>query len=102
MKINISQRISYFRNIRGYSVNYLANQSGISQSYLRELEMGNYQNPSVDILSNLCDVLGISLSEFFNSNQQLQEADHALLEEIKQLTSAQREQLRQFLITMRQ
>ena len=99
MKINIGERITYFRNARGYTVNYLANQSGISQSYLRELEMGTYKNPSVDILSNLCDILGISLSEFFNT-EQLQEIDQSLLAEIKQLSPVQREQLRQFLITM--
>lgn len=99
MKINIGERITYFRNARGYTVNYLANQSGISQSYLRELEMGTYKNPSVDILSNLCDILGISLSEFF-STEQLQEIDQSLLEEIKKLSPAQREQLRQFLITI--
>ena len=69
MKINIGKRITYFKNARNYTVNYLANQSGISQSYLCELEMGTYKNPSVDILSNLCDILGISLSEFFNTEQ---------------------------------
>lgn len=100
MKINIGERITYFRNARGYTVNYLANQSGISQSYLRELEMGTYKNPSVDILSNLCDILGISLSEFF-STEQLPEIDQSLLEEVKQLSPAQREQLRQFLMAMR-
>jgi len=100
LNINIGERITYFRHARRYSVNYLANQAGISQSYLREIEIGHYTNPSVDILSNLCDVLGISLSEFFNTNQSLQETDNALLEEIKQLTPPQREQLRIFLKTL--
>ena len=42
MDINIAERITYFRNLRGFSVNYLANKAGVSQSYLREIEMGHY------------------------------------------------------------
>lgn len=45
MDINIGKRISNLRTSKGYSVNYLANQAGVSQSYLREIEMGHYENP---------------------------------------------------------
>ncbi len=97
MDINIGKRIAYFRESRGFSINRLALQAGISQSYLREIEMGNYNNPSVDILDALCEALGISLKEFFDSNADLRATEDSLLNEISLLTPSQRETLRIFL-----
>lgn len=101
MDINIAERITYFRNLRGFSVNYLANKAGVSQSYLREIEMGHYTNPSVDILDALCDTLGISLKEFFDQNAKLRDTEDSLLTEISQLPPLQRENLRIFLKSIR-
>ncbi len=101
MEINIGERISHLRTSRGYSVNYLANQAGVSQSYLREIEMGRYENPSIDILDALCGALGISLKEFFDTHTEPQDSKDLLLDEILQLTSSQRENLRIFLKSVR-
>ena len=101
MNINIGERIAYFRNQRGYSVNYLANQAGVSQSYLREIEMGHYENPSVDILDALCEALGISLSEFFDASKDITNIDSAFLKEIASLSPRQRDCLHEFLESMR-
>lgn len=101
MEVNIGERIAYFRKSRNFSVNYLANQAGVSQSYLREIELGNYKNPSVDILDALCNALGISLKEFFDTNAELKDTDDSLLKEIALLTPNQRENLRIFLNSIR-
>lgn len=37
-EMNIGERIAYFRSSKGLTVNKLANLSGISQSYLRDIE----------------------------------------------------------------
>lgn len=63
--MNISKRITHFRTIKGYSVNKLATLSGISQSYLRDVELGK-KNPTIEIISILCDTLEISLKDFFD------------------------------------
>lgn len=65
MNVNIGDRIAQLRKSKGMTVNKLANTSGISQSYLREIELGHYENPSVDIIDALCGTLDITLSEFF-------------------------------------
>ena len=39
--MDIGYLIKQFRTSKGYSVNKLANMSGISQSYLRDVELGN-------------------------------------------------------------
>lgn len=102
MEINIGERIAYFRTSRNFSVNYLANQAGVSQSYLREIELGNYKNPSIDILDALCCALGISLKEFFDINCELKNVDDSLLKEISLLNPNQRENLRIFLNSIRE
>lgn len=101
MDINIGKRISNLRTSKGYSVNYLANQAGVSQSYLREIEMDHYENPSIDILDALCGALGISLKEFFDVHTELQDSADLLLDEIAQLTPTQRDNLRLFLKSVR-
>ena len=89
--MEVGKRIAFFRTGKGYSVNKLANLSGVSQSYLREIELGN-KNPTVEFLSVLCGTLGISLKEFFDD----QPAD-PLLAKIYRLTPKQRQALGDFL-----
>lgn len=66
--MNLSKRIVELREVQHISTNKLANKAGISQSYLREIELGN-KNPTVEILSYICEALNISLAQFF-SNQE--------------------------------
>ena len=55
--MNIGERIAYFRKERKYSVNGLAMRSGVSQSYVRELELGHYENPTIEVLESLWPTL---------------------------------------------
>lgn len=99
--MNIGERISYFRKERKYSVNGLAMRSGVSQSYVRELELGHYENPTIEVLESLCGALGISLSEFFDDHKDLRTTNDSLIEEIELSNPAQRDLLRQFLHILR-
>ena len=89
--MDISNRIKYFRTQKGITVNKLANLAGISQSYLRDIELGNKQ-PTVEYLSYICDGLGISLAAFFND-----EASDELGLLINRLNYKQKESLINFL-----
>ena len=89
--MEVGKRVAFFRTSKGYSVNKLANLSGVSQSYLREIELGN-KNPTVEVLAVLCDTLGVTLKEFFDD----QPAD-PLISKIYQLTPRQRKTLGDFL-----
>lgn len=92
--MEIGKRIAFFRASKELSVNKLANLAGVSQSYLREIELGN-KNPTVDFLSIVCDTLGITLKEFFDD----QPAD-PLITKIYKLTPLQRRALGAFLDSM--
>ena len=66
--MDIGKRIQYFRTQKNITVNKLANMAGISQSYLRDLELGKKQ-PTVEYLSYICDALNISLKRFFSEDE---------------------------------
>ena len=96
---NVGERIKYFRLQKHYSVNKLATVAGISQSFLRDVELGN-RNITVNSLSYVCDALDISLADFFSDCLPSQIADEAVLSRLYQLNDTQRTALIAFLDTM--
>ncbi|MDE6435519.1 MAG: helix-turn-helix domain-containing protein [Lachnospiraceae bacterium] len=97
--MDIGERIIFLRTAKQYSVNKLANLAGISQSYLRDIELGN-KNPTVEILSYICDALDLSLSDFFNDNKLDSIATDPLTEKLYRLTPKQKNALMDFLDSM--
>lgn len=65
--MNVGERIKYLREQKNITVNKLANLAGVSQSYLREIELGNKQ-PTIEYLEYICWALNISLKEFFSND----------------------------------
>lgn len=39
--MNIAEKLQYYRELKGYTVNKLANLSGLSQSHVREIQLKN-------------------------------------------------------------
>ena len=97
--MDIGTRISFFRNKKQYSVNRLATLAGISQSYLRDVELGK-KNPTVEVLSYICDALDLSLRDFFDDALESHFSHDPLLTRIYQLSPQQRDALLQFLDCM--
>jgi len=87
--MDISKRITYLRTQKNYSVNKLANLCGISQSYLRDIELGK-KNPTIEILSLICNTLDISLHDFFAENEADTIANDPLTQRIYKLTPSQK------------
>jgi len=61
----VGERIKYFREKRKMTQNALANQAGVSPTYIYQLERGE-KSPTVEYLSYICWGLGISLTQFFS------------------------------------
>lgn len=89
---NVGERIKYFREKRGITINALANLAGISQSYLRELELGN-KKPTVEYLEYICQALKISLVTFFD----VENEHNDVYNSINTLTEKQQKKLFEFL-----
>lgn len=100
-KMDIGKRIAYYRFKKDLSVNKLATMSGISQSNLRDIELGS-KNPTIETLTYICDVLNISLSEFFDDGTQQKFTDEPLIQEIYSLTPKQRSMLLEFIKSMKE
>ena len=97
--LDIGKRIAYFRTAKDYSVNRLADYAGISQTHLRDVESGA-KKPSVEIVSSICEALGISLSEFFDDGTQKKLQSDPLFAWIYKLSPEQRQALYNFVSTL--
>lgn len=92
--MDVGKRITQLRTERNLTTNKLANLSRISQSYLREVEMGK-KNPTVEFLSYICFGLNISLESFFS--EEPCEIDPGLMTAVRRLSKEEQIRLAEFL-----
>ena len=97
--MEVGKRIRTLREQKNYTINKLANMSGVSQSYLRDVELEN-KNPTIAFLSLLCQSLDISLKDFFSEESDAGISNDPLIQTIYKLTPEQKEALILFLNTM--
>ena len=74
----VRQRILELCDKYDISVNKLSNISGVTQSTVNNIVSGRNNSATVSTIKKLCDGLGITIEEFFNS-----EVFHELDQEIK-------------------
>ena len=96
--MDIAARIKFFREQKGYTVNKLANLAGISQSYLRSVELGQ-KNPTIETLSELCGALDISLRDFFDEETLSSLQHDELFQQMYRLNNEQRKAITALLKT---
>lgn len=65
----VSMRIQQLCATHGYNMNSLARQSGIPPTTLKNIIYGSSRNPGIVTIKLLCDGLGISLYDFFDTDQ---------------------------------
>jgi len=100
--MDIAKRITELREIKGYSTNKLATLAGLSQGFVRQVELGEKQ-PTVDSLSKICSALDVSLGEFFTAGQvDLPPDIKQLVDVARTLTAEQRQALQIFIERMKQ
>ena len=97
---SIGSRIRQLREARGLTTNRLANICGISQSFLRSVELGE-KGISVDNLQLICDALKIPMSVFFDEEGDTQSIDEELTAALANLQIGQKRALLDFIKTFR-
>ncbi|MCL6610641.1 MAG: helix-turn-helix transcriptional regulator [Peptococcaceae bacterium] len=98
--MNFSFRLKTLREKRGFSQYRLAQQSGISQSFLSALEAGT-KWPTIYTLNKICKCLGISLAEFFADDAfPIPEHVRPLIDEARRLNPDQCKKLAEFLASL--
>ena len=66
-KLKFGRRLFQARRAKDLTSNALAEQLGMSGSYIRQLECGN-QKPSIDFLLHVCDLLDVSPNYLLRGN----------------------------------
>ena len=94
--MDIGKRIISLREQKGWTTNKLANTSGVSQSFLRAVELGQ-KGISVESLSAVCWALGVSLETFFAQCPEDGSVEAQLLFKVRQLSPVQQQTLLDFL-----
>lgn len=97
--MEIGKRIQEFREISGWTTNKLANESGLSQSFVRAVELGE-KGISVENLELLCDTMSITLKQFFDVPYPEESMTCKLFRQVESLSLTQQELLFSFLQTI--
>ena len=93
--MDVGTRIKELRKKAGFTQNRLAEWAGVSQTHLRRVELGQ-QDITVGQLQLVCDGLGISLAEFFETSDN----NDNFAEVIAKLSPKQKQLLIEFLKTI--
>ena len=91
-KREVGEKIKKLREARRMSQNALANEAGVSPTYIYQLERGE-KSPTIEYLDHICWGLGITLEEFFRTEL----LSTSLTDKISTLTPEQKNLLNQFL-----
>lgn len=97
--MEIGERIIALREAKGWTTNRLANQCGLSQSFLRSVELGE-KGISVENLALICGALGLSLRSFFDVPGEREPEEEQLRRQVARLSPRQKERLSAFLSAM--
>ncbi|WP_298653432.1 helix-turn-helix transcriptional regulator [uncultured Eubacterium sp.] len=65
----VKNRIYQLCEIKNMSINKLSTESAVPPSTLKNILYGKSNNPGIVTIKMLCDGLGISLTEFFDTEE---------------------------------
>ncbi len=99
---NISRLVRAQRKKLGLTIEQLAEQAGVSVSLLSRVERGDVDNISIKKLTEIGDALGLTLADFFAADQFADINTLALLNYLKTLPEAKRQQISAALLTLLQ
>ena len=63
----VKERILELCREKNLSVNKLSNMSGVTQSTVNNIVSGRNHSVTISTIKKLCDGMGITIEEFFNS-----------------------------------
>ena len=88
--MEVLEKIEMLRKEKGWSINYLAMESGLTQSTLNNLYSRNTE-PKISTLRAICNAFGITLAEFFKE----EENEDELIRRVKTLSRENKQALLQ-------
>ncbi len=104
MATRLGEKLHELRMQKKLTLESLAEQAGLSKSYLWELENRESQRPSAEKLTALADTLGVAVSYFIEEDARAPEERHldeAFFRNYQKLDADAKEQLRKILETFK-
>jgi transcriptional regulator with XRE-family HTH domain len=104
MATRLGEKLRELRKKRELTLEKLAEEAGLSKSYLWELENRESQRPSAEKLSALADALGVAAAYFIEEDVRVPEERHldeAFYRNYRKLDPEAKEQLRKILTTFK-
>lgn len=92
-RYEVARRIKNLREAKNLTQNGLANNAGVSPTYIYQLEKGE-KSPTIEYLDHICWGLGISIEEFFSTKDK---SDERIADKLSILTAEQKKLLNEFL-----
>ena len=80
----IRERIAFLRTSQKISARELSLRLGQSEGYINRIESGK-SNPSVQMLGYICEELGVSMSDFYDKENQHPELIKEIIKQAKKL-----------------
>lgn len=102
MQSFIGRNIKRLREEKNMTIQKLADRIGAKKSYIWKLENRTPKNPSTVRLTEIADVLGVSVGSLLQENSSIGELeeDHFAWEKYKKLDSETKSKVRQFIDMM--
>ena len=94
MVINVGEKIQELRKINNMTAKELAQRTEVSPSFISAIE-NNSTKLSLATLKHICDILGVSLSEFFSTD--LTPVEKKLITTVKKMPTQKKTELLTFL-----
>lgn len=90
----IGERVRKFRLRKRYTLSELSEMTGISKSYLSNIERGIQKNPSLKVLSQIAANLEVSLEDLLDKDLKKKALEHewfVFLQEVQELNITKEE-----------
>lgn len=85
--MNIGEKLRFLRKSKKLTTTDIAVKVNVTQSYISQFENGRAV-PDIFLLKNICNVLGVTLAEFFTENEiELHPEYRQLIKKAKKLNS---------------
>ena len=104
MATRLGEKLKVLRKDNKFTLDRLSELSGLSKSYIWELENRESQRPSAEKLTALADVLGVSASYFLEDDLRAPEERHkdeAFFRNYQKLSPEAKQQLSQIMETFK-
>lgn len=86
----LADRLKEFRTKKRMSLQDVADRVGASKAHIWDLETARSKNPSIDLLKNLANCFGVSVSDLIDENPATEEEGSRVLgmyRELKELSA---------------